>query len=210
MLATRGLSILIIALAVLMTFATATQQHIPTDRTTVQLQHANPGIVQFQIEDLSPSEWQAEHKRVRDALGDEAYLALRKSEIDEKMESSNAILNDMIKAGQWKFPRIPAERSVKPTRLGLKGRVFNAGVAQGVPEHITDAMYAMFNVDADDREIPEEWLEFAIPAAELEDEKNRREEERQNAVGMEDLEILNGSYSVRNIDVGCFFGLGST
>jgi hypothetical protein len=194
MLATRGLSILIIALAVLMTFATATQQHIPTDRTTVQLQHANPGIVQFQIEDLSPSEWQAEHKRVRDALGDEAYLALRKSEIDEKMESSNAILNDMIKAGQWKFPRIPAERSVKPTRLGLKGRVFNAGVAQGVPEHITDAMYAMFNVDADNREIPEEWLEFAISATELETEKNRREEERKNAAEMEDLEILNGTY----------------
>jgi hypothetical protein len=210
MLATRGLSILIIALAVLMTFATATQQHIPTDRTTVQLQHANPGIVQFQIEDLSPSEWQAEHKRVRDALGDKAYLALRKSEIDEKMESSNALLNDMIKAGQWKFPRVPAERSVKPTRLGLKGRVFNAGVAQGVPEHITDAMYAMFNVDTNKREVPEEWMEFAVPAAELEDEKNRREKERQDAAEMEDLEILNGSYSVRNIDIGCFFRPGSS
>jgi hypothetical protein len=110
------------------------------------------------------------------------------------MESSYAILDDMIKAGQWKISRIPAERSVKPTRLGLEGRVFNAGVPQGVPEHITDAMYAMFNVDADNREIPEEWLEFAISATELETEKNRREEERKNAAEMEDLKILNGTY----------------
>jgi hypothetical protein len=72
--------------------------------------------------------------------------------------------------------------------------VFNAGVAQGVPEHITDAMYAMFDVDADDRETPEEWLEFAISATELEIEKNRREEERKNAAEMEDLKILNGMY----------------
>ncbi|THX13081.1 hypothetical protein D6D17_03476, partial [Aureobasidium pullulans] len=95
-------------------------------------------IPRFPIEDLSPPEWRAEHERTRASLGDEAYLALRKSEIDQKMRSSNDVLNDMIKAGQWTLP--PIGNDVKPDRIGFgNGRVFNVEIKYSVPGNITDA-----------------------------------------------------------------------
>ncbi|THZ43502.1 hypothetical protein D6C90_05018 [Aureobasidium pullulans] len=170
---------------------------------------AESRIPRFLIEDLSPTEWRAEHERTRASLGDETYLALRKSEIDQKMRSSNDVLNDMIKAGQWKFP--PVGNDVKPDRIGFgDGRVFDVRIKHGVPDYITDAMYATYGVGAGARSIPEEWLEFEVPAEKLKEERKRKETERQEALEMENTRILDGSYSVRDIDMGCFLNLKSS
>ncbi|THX68797.1 hypothetical protein D6D05_09276 [Aureobasidium pullulans] len=166
-------------------------------------------IPRFPIEDLSPSEWRAEHERTRASLGDEAYLALRKSEIDRKMRSSNDLLNDMIKAGQWNFP--PIENNVKPDRIGFgDGRVFDVGIKHGVPEYIADAMYATYGSEAGARSILEEWLESEVPIEKLREEREQREKERQEALEMENTKILDGKYSVRDIDMGCFLNLESS
>ncbi|KAG9958016.1 hypothetical protein KCU61_g8700, partial [Aureobasidium melanogenum] len=144
------------------------QQEILEMDTDVEIDlTSKPTLARFAIEDLSPTEWQAEHERVRAELGDEAYLALRESEINKKSES----VLKMIVTGQWKLP--PVKGSRKPDRIGLaNGREFRAGVAQGVPEDITRAMYASFG-DSDDFEIPEEWLEFEVSAEELETEEKQ-------------------------------------
>jgi len=46
------------------------------------------------------------------------------------MRSSNDVLNDMIKAGQWNLP--PIGNDVKPDRIGFgDGRVFDVGSSMG-------------------------------------------------------------------------------
>ncbi|THY45690.1 hypothetical protein D6C98_07741 [Aureobasidium pullulans] len=201
------LSIFTVLLALLPCFATGTPPHaLPNQNSGAQ---AESRIPRFLIEDLSPTEWRAEHERTRASLGDETYLALRKSEIDQKMRSSNDVLNDMIKAGQWKFP--PVGNDVKPDRIGFgDGRVFDVGIKHGVPDYITDAMYATYGLEAGARSIPEEWLEFEVPAKKLKEERKRKETERQEALEMENTKILDGSYSVRDIDMGCFLNLKSS
>ena len=85
------------------------------------------------------------------------------------------MLNDMIKAGQWNLP--PIGNDVKPDRIGFgDGRVFNVGIKHGVPDYITDAMYTAYGLEAGARSIPEEWLEFEVPAGKLKDERARRKE----------------------------------
>ncbi|KAG9664603.1 hypothetical protein KCU64_g559, partial [Aureobasidium melanogenum] len=154
-------------------------------------------LARFAIEDLSPTEWQAEHERVRAELGDEAYLALRESEINKKLES----VLKMIVTGQWKLP--PVKGSRKPDRIGLaNGREFRAGVAQGVPEDITRAMYASFG-DSDDFEVPEEWLEFEVSAEELESEEKQTNKERMQREEARKLDILEGRLSVRDYGMDC-------
>ncbi|CAD0113291.1 unnamed protein product [Aureobasidium uvarum] len=159
---------------------------------------SKPTLAHFPIEDLNPTEWQAEHERVRAALGDEAYLTLRESEIKEKMDS----IIELINTGQWQLP--PITGSQQPDRIGIANREFRVGAAQGVPEAITNAMFAM--VDGDEREnyeIPEEWLEFEISEEEIDREDKqayvnwaqRQEEQR--------LKVLNGKFSVRDIGMGC-------
>ncbi|KAH0365211.1 hypothetical protein KCU65_g6194, partial [Aureobasidium melanogenum] len=158
---------------------------------------SKPTLARFPIEDLSPTEWQAEHERVRAELGDEAYLALRQSEIDQKSES----VLQMIVTGQWKLP--PIKGSHQPDRIGLaNGREFRAGVAQGVPEDITEAMYASFG-DGVNFEIPEEWLEFEVSAEELEREEMQTNEERVQREKARKLDILEGRLSVRDYGMDC-------
>lgn len=157
-----------------------------------------PRIAHFPVEDLSPTAWQAEHERVRAELGDEAYLALRQAEIREKMDSIVA----SIKAGKWRLP--PPKGSQEPDRIGLaNGREFRVGVAQGVPEEITEAMWEALDAEDGIREVPEEWLEHEIPKAQLEEEeKQDKEKHKQRAVD-ERRQILEGQLSVRNIAIGC-------
>lgn len=125
------------------------------------------------------------------------------------MRSSNDVLNDMIKAGQWTLP--PIGNDVKPDRIGFgNGRVFNVEIKYSVPGNITDAMYATYGVGADARSIPEEWLEFEVPIEKLKEEREQREKERQEALEMENTRILDGRYSVRDIDMGCFLDLESS
>lgn len=125
------------------------------------------------------------------------------------MRSSNDVLNDMIKAGQWNLP--PIGNDVKPDRIGSgDGRVFDVGIKHGVPDYITDAMYATYGLEAGARSIPEEWLEFEVPAEKLKEERKRKEKERQEALEMEITKILDGRYSVRDIDMGCFLNLESS
>ncbi|THW55262.1 hypothetical protein D6C81_09767 [Aureobasidium pullulans] len=201
------LSISTVVLASLLCFATGTQPHALLNQNSGT--QAESRISRFPIEDLSPSEWRAEHERTRASLGDEAYLALRLSEIDQKMRSSNDVLNDMIKAGQWNLP--PVGNDVKPDRIGFgDGRVFDVGIKHGVPDYITDAMYATYGLEAGARSIPEEWLEFEVPAKKLKEERKRKEKERQEGLEMEKTRILDGSYSVRDIDMGCFLNLKSS
>ncbi|KAL2029251.1 hypothetical protein VTO58DRAFT_108443 [Aureobasidium pullulans] len=196
-----------VVLALLPCFATGTQPHALLNKNSGT--QADSRIPRFPIEDLSPTEWRAEHERTRASLGDEAYLALRKSEIDQKMRSSNDVLNDMIKAGQWNLP--PVGNDVKPDRIGFgDGRVFDVGIKHGVPDYITDAMYATYGLEAGARSIPEEWLEFEVPAKKLKEERKRKEKERQEALEMENTKILDGRYSVRDIDMGCFLNLKSS
>lgn len=156
-----------------------------------------PTLARFPIEDLSFTDWQAEHERVRAELGDEAYLALRQSEIDLKSES---VLN-MIVTGQWKLPLVGG--SHEANRIGLaNGREFRAGVAQGVPEDITKAMYASFGHGVD-FEIPEEWLQFEVSAEELEREERQTNEERVQREEARKLDILEGRLSVRDYGMDC-------
>ncbi|KAG9599468.1 hypothetical protein KCU77_g2911, partial [Aureobasidium melanogenum] len=174
------------------------QQEILEMDTDVEIElTSKPTLARFAIEDLSPTEWQAEHERVRAELGDEAYLALRESEINKKSES----VLKMIVTGQWKLP--PVKGSRKPDRIGLaNGREFRAGVAQGVPEDITRAMYASFG-DSDDFEVPEEWLEFEVSAEELESEEKQTNKERMQREEARKLDILEGRLSVRDYGMDC-------
>ncbi|KAK6006601.1 hypothetical protein QM012_007011 [Aureobasidium pullulans] len=158
---------------------------------------SKPTLIHFAIEDFSPSEWQAEHERVRAELGDKAYIALRQSEIDEKSES---VLR-MFVTGQWKLPPIKGSR--KPDRIGLAdGREFRAGTAQGVPEDITEAMYASFG-EGSDFEVPEEWLEYEVSVEEKDKEERQANEERLQREATRRLDILEGRLSVRDYGFGC-------
>lgn len=122
------------------------------------------------------------------------------------MKSGNDVLNDMIKAGLWNLP--PIGNDVKPDRIGFgDGRVFDVGIKHGVPEYIADAIYATYGLEADARSVPEEWLEFEVPIEKLKEERKRKERERQEASEMENTRILDGRYSVRDIDLGCFLNL---
>ncbi|KAG9745062.1 hypothetical protein KCU73_g7974, partial [Aureobasidium melanogenum] len=160
---------------------------------------SKPTLARFAIEDLSPTEWQAEHERVRAELGDEAYLALRQSEINQKSES----VLKMIVTGQWTWKLPPVEGSRKADRIGLaNGREFRAGVAQGVPEDITKAMYASFDHGVD-FEIPEEWLQFEVSAEELKREEWQTNEERVQEEEARKLDILEGRLSVRDYGMDC-------
>ncbi|KAG9692007.1 hypothetical protein KCU95_g7618, partial [Aureobasidium melanogenum] len=194
-----SLVIFLAALSLPMSFArdVKKQQVLDMDQNVEIDLQSKPTLARFPIEDLSPTEWQAEHERVRAELGDEAYLALRQSEIDEKSES----VLKMIVTGQWKLPPIKGSR--KPDRIGLaNGRQFRAGVAQGVPEDITEAMYASFG-DGVDFEIPEEWLGFEVSAEELEREERQANEERVQREEARKLDILEGRLSVRNYGMDC-------
>ncbi|CAD0097358.1 unnamed protein product [Aureobasidium mustum] len=158
---------------------------------------SKPTLVRFVIEDLSPTEWQAEHERVRAELGDEAYLALRESEFKQKSES----VLKMIVTGQWKIPSIKG--SQQPDRISLaNGREFRVGVAQGVPEDISEAMYASFENEGE-FEVPEEWLEFEVTAEELAKEERQASEERLRKEEKHKLDILEGRLSLRNFGKGC-------
>ncbi|KAH0337661.1 hypothetical protein KCU81_g7962, partial [Aureobasidium melanogenum] len=194
-----SLVIFLAALSVPMSFAkdVPKQEILGMDQDMEIDLQSKPTLARFPIEDLSPTEWQAEHERVRAELGDEAYLALRQSEIDKKSES---VLR-MIVAGQLKFP--PIKGSHQPDRIGLgDGREFRIGVAQGVPEDITDAMYASFG-DGVDVEIPEEWLEYEVSAEELEREERQANEEREQREQARKLDILEGRLSVRDYGMDC-------
>ncbi|CAD0096541.1 unnamed protein product [Aureobasidium vineae] len=172
--------------------------------------HKKPTLAHFSIEDLSPTDWQAEHERMRAALGDEAYLTLRRSELKEKMDS----IIELINAGQWQLP--PVTGSQQPDRIGVANREFRVGVSQGVPEEVTEAMFAMLDDLHEDYEIPEEWLEFEVSEEELDREERQtymdwvqREEEQR-------LKVLNGKLSVRDIGIECLLpekqeaGMGET
>lgn len=90
------------------------------------------------------------------------------------------------------------------------GRVFDVGIKHGVPDYMTDAMYATHGLEAGARSIPEEWLEFEVPIGKLKEEREQREKERQEALEMENTKILDGRYSVRDIDIGCSLNLKSS
>ena len=125
------------------------------------------------------------------------------------MRSSNDVLNDVIKAGRWNLP--PIGNDVKPDRIGFgDGRVFDVGIKHGVPKYSADTMYATYELEAGARSIPEEWLEFEVPAERLKEEREQRKKERQEALEMENTKILDGRYSVRDIDIGCFLNLKSS
>ncbi|KAH0043175.1 hypothetical protein KCU78_g645, partial [Aureobasidium melanogenum] len=193
--------IVILLAALIMSTRSATavpQQEILDMDTNVEIDlTSKPTLARFAIEDLSPTEWRAEHERVRAELGDESYLALRQSEIDQKSES---VLKTIV-TGQWKLP--PVKGSQDADRIGLaNGREFRVGVAQGVPEDVSDAMYASFGENAE-FEVPEEWLEFEVSAAELEREEEQATEARLRREEDRKLDILEGRLSVRDYGMNC-------
>jgi hypothetical protein len=145
----------------------------------------------FDIEGLSPEEYLAEHSRLKASMGDSAYLALRKSEINTRMADITAA----IMAGRISLP--PIERVQEPNRISFEGREFRVGASEGVPKDISDAMldFASKNVDEGDQvEVPEEWLKYEIEASEDESKDDlEANQKRQNQ------EILDGKFSVRNV-----------
>ncbi|KAG9519855.1 hypothetical protein KCU93_g7882, partial [Aureobasidium melanogenum] len=148
---------------------------------------SKPTLARFAIEDLSPTEWQAEHERVRAELGDEAYLALRQSEVKEKMES----IIKLIRAGKWQLP--PLKGSQQPDRIGLaNGREFRVGVAQGVPEDITEAMWGAFDSEDEIQEVPDEWLGYEVSREQLEEEERQNNEKLKQRAVDERRKILDG------------------
>lgn len=72
----------------------------------------------FRIEDLSPEEYQAEHSRLKVSMGDSAYLALRKSDINTKMSKITA----GIMSGRISLP--PVTRGQEPDQISFDGRKF--------------------------------------------------------------------------------------
>ncbi|KAG9604936.1 hypothetical protein KCU77_g3824, partial [Aureobasidium melanogenum] len=159
---------------------------------------SKPTLARFAIEDLSPTDWQAEHERVRAELGDEAYLALRQSEVKEKMDS----IIELIRAGQWQLP--PLKGSQQPDRIGLaNGREFRVGVAQGVPEDITEAMWGALDSGDEIQEVPDEWLGYEVSKEQLEEEERQDNEKLKQRAVDERRKILDGKLSVRDIAMGC-------
>jgi hypothetical protein len=164
---------------------------------------SKPTFRRFAIENLSQTEWQVEHERARAELGDEAYVALRQSEIDRRSEDfiKMAVIN------RCKFG--PIKNGWQPDRIGLAGgRQFRVGAAQGVPEEITKAMYATF-ANGHLVKVPKEWLEFEMSTEELwqeerqasQDERRAKQERSQEAKNQR-LEILEGRLSVRDCGIG--------
>lgn len=166
------------------------QPKIPIDRTKAVI------IPTFHIESLTPEEWQQEHQRQRSELGDSAYFTLRKSELDQKSEKIGqyVVANQMIG---------PPKNSVAPNRMGMSGgREFRIG--QGVPEQVTNGLYEiLFNeIDGDqveEREIPEEFLQYEISREELERERREWEESVRRSEEDERSRILSGKWSVRDL-----------
>ncbi|CAD0093470.1 unnamed protein product [Aureobasidium vineae] len=147
----------------------------------------------FRIEDLSPEEYHAEHSHLKAEMGDSAYLALRKSEINTRMSEIGA----GIMSGRISLP--PITRVQEPNQISLDGRKFRVGSSEGVPKHITDAMMDFVSRDEKETEqasteVPEEWLPYEIKAGEDEEEEDPEANERQ-----QDQEILDGKFSVRNV-----------
>lgn len=159
---------------------------------------STPVLAQFSIEDLSPTEWQAEHERARAELGDEAYLSLRRSEIKDKMESIVAL----IKAGKGQLP--PLKCSQEPDHIGqADGREIRVGVAQGVPEDITKSTWDALDSEVEISEVPEDWLGYKIPKAQLEEEERQDNEKLKQRDVDERRKILGGQLSVRDIAMSC-------
>ncbi|KAG9933614.1 hypothetical protein KCV05_g3176, partial [Aureobasidium melanogenum] len=183
-----------------MRFAEAASQQdiLEMDRDVEIDLQSKPTLARFLIEDLSSTEWQVEHERVRAELGDEAYLALRQSEVKEKMDS----IIELIRAGKWQLP--PLKGSQQPDRICLaNGREFRVGVAQGVPEDITEAMWGALDSGEEIQEVPDEWLGYEVSKEQLEEEERQDNEKLKQRAVDERRKILDGKLSVRDIAMSC-------
>ncbi|KAH0333461.1 hypothetical protein KCU81_g9854, partial [Aureobasidium melanogenum] len=147
----------------------------------------NNQYTQFDIEKLTQTEWVNEHQRKRAELGEAAYLKLRKSEINTKMQDIFARLH----SGQL---QLPIKEQQEPDRIALPdGRQFYIGPSHGVPDAVSEILHSHQGQTAAD--LPPECLKFEIPRETLDNEERERDMTMQEREKAQDEKILSGEFS---------------